>query len=180
MQIKSILYYVCISLILANIYSCTPKNDMEVLYVDDALGECLDIEPKRFIEHFNGKMLKTVIVPQSEFDSIYNGFKNTRYKKRWEPECRFCLTTSIGQVFIDHKFDAFTVDSDSVSVDPRIVYLLRKYCGFYNGIEKDELQYLYDSHYFNLLQDYEYAPPPQNATRPIWNLFVRVRLHREE
>lgn len=160
--------------------SCSFKKDIMVSYLYDGVETPFSVEPKKFDSDFQHYKVDMSYIPKNEFDSIYNGFKNTRYKKRWEPECRFCLTTSIGQVFIDHKFDAFTVDSDSVSVDPRIVYLLRKYCGFYNGIEKDELQYLYDSHYFNLLQDYEYAPPPQNATRPIWNLFVRVRLHREE
>lgn len=174
---RNILFLVIVSSLC---FSCTKASDMEVRFIQAVLIDDWDVEPTRFVECFEGKEIKDVAVPPSEFDSIYNGFRKTGCKKFWEPECWICLNTSIGQVFIDHKFDAFTKDSDSISVNPRIIYLIRKYCGYYNGMPEEELQYLPDSKYFNLLQGYKYSPQPQRGKFPNINPFMRARFYREE
>lgn len=88
------------------------------------------------------------------------------------------VDSSIGQIFIDDRFCAFTKDSDSISVSPRVIFLLKKYSGYYNRMEKDYLKECYDSKNFNLLEDYEYKPSPKLS--PVFTEFrVKAILYRK-
>ena len=170
----------CLALSMLFVVSSCKRQNMEVFYISGAMEAGNPLEPDEFLGWFENAEAQEKIIPASTFDSIYYGFKKVGKKKLWNPNCRFCVTTAIGKVFIDNYFESFTKDSDSVSVSPRIIYLIRKYAGYYNRIPEEDLDYMYDSHYFDLHQDYKYSPLQQLDKSPLCDPRVKVIFFREE
>lgn len=139
--------------------SCSETHCMKVYYFDAGVEFSASIPTNEFKKHFKRVAIAKAFVPKQEFDSIYYGFTKTSKKKSWEPECRFCLTVSCGDVYINRNSDSFTKDNDSVSVSPRVVYLLRKYCDYYNRIEYEDLEFEHEIKAFGIPDNYKYKQP---------------------
>lgn len=52
---------------------------------------------------------------------------------------RFSVKIGNAKYYINRWFDVVNVHHDSISVNPRVIYLLRQYSGFYNYIESEDL-----------------------------------------
>lgn len=170
---------VCFCLFFLGLFSCTTKKGMEVIYIDDDMETSAPLNDfNYFVGLFKNVEEQKMLVPAAVLDSIYYGFEKTGIKDFFIPNCRMRVDTSIGQIFIDDRFCAFTKDSDSIRVSPRVIFLLKKYSGYYNRMEKEYLKDCYDSRYFNLLEGYEYKPSPKLS--PVFTEFrVKVILYRE-
>lgn len=179
-RFKRFFVHCAFCILMINLYSCSSRNMIEVMYIDHCVEFSTALLPWDFLDCFKNVHCDTVIVPALEFDSISNGIKKTTKKNAWGQECRFCIKTNDKLVFSDNFFYAFTYSDDSVSMSPRIFYLIRKYAGYYNRIPEEDLDYIYDSHYFNLHQDYKYTPPKRLGLSPACEDRVRVILFREE
>ncbi len=110
-----------------------------VSYLYDGVETPFSVEPKKFDSDFQHYKVDMSYIPKNEFDSIYNGFKKTNDKKIEEFDVRFSVKIGNAKYYINRWFDVVNVHHDSISVNPRVIYLLRQYSGFYNYIESEDL-----------------------------------------
>ena len=139
--------------------SCSETHCMKVYYFDAGDEFSSGIPTSEFKKHFKHSAIDKIVIPEQEFDSIYYGFQKTSKKKTWEPECRFCVSVSCGDVYTNRTSDAFAKDYDSISVSPRVIYLLKKYCDYYNRIEYEDLEFEPEIKVFGIPDNYKYKQP---------------------
>lgn len=96
-----------------------------VSYLYDGVETPFSVEPKKFDSDFQHYKVDMSYIPKNEFDSIYNGFKKTNDKKIEEFDVRFSVKIGNAKYYINRWFDVVNVHHDSISVNPRVIYLLR-------------------------------------------------------
>ena len=98
--------------------------------------------------------------------SIYNGFKKTNDKKIEEFDVRFSVKIGNAKYYINRWFDVVNVHHDSISVNPRVIYLLRQYSGFYNYIESEDLVSP-DIKLYGIPKNYQYMYPSKKRGKKV-------------
>lgn len=137
-----------------------------VSYLYDGVETPFSVEPKKFDSDFQHYKVDMSYIPKNEFDSIYNGFKKTNDKKIEEFDVRFSVKIGNAKYYINRWFDVVNVHHDSVSVNPRVIYLLRQYSGFYNCIESEDLVSP-DIKLYGIPKNYQYMHPSKKRGKKV-------------
>ena len=95
-----------------------------------------------------------------------NGFKKTNDKKIEEFDVRFSVKIGNAKYYINRWFDVVNVHHDSISVNPRVIYLLRQYSGFYNYIESEDLVSP-DIKLYGIPKNYQYMYPSKKRGKKV-------------
>ena len=137
-----------------------------ISYLYDGVETPISIEPKKLDSKFQHYKVSKVYIPKMEFDSIYYGFKKTNDKKIEGFNARSSVKIGRAKFYINRWFDVVNGHNDSVFVNPRVIYLLRQYSGFYNYIESEDLVSL-DIKLFGIPKDYQYIHPSKESGRKV-------------
>lgn len=146
--------------------SCSFKKDIMVSYLYDGVETPFSVEPKKLDSDFQHYKVDMSYIPKNEFDSIYNGFKKTNDKKIEEFDVRFSVKIGNAKYYINRWFDVVNVHHDSISVNPRVIYLLRQYSGFYNYIESEDLVSP-DIKLYGIPKNYQYMYPSKKRGKKV-------------
>ena len=155
---KQCIYFLYL-IVFVTFFSCSNTHCMKVYYFDAGVEFSSGIPTNDFKKHFKHSTIDKIVIPKQEFDSIYYGFQKISKKMTREPECWFCLNVNCGEVYTNSLGDAFTKSYDSVSVSPRVIYLLKKYCDYYNRIEYEDLEFEPEIKVFGIPDNYKYKQP---------------------
>lgn len=146
--------------------SCSLRKDIIVSYLYDGVETPISIELKEFDSNFHNYKVDVFYIPKNVFDSIYYGFKKTNDKKEDGLNARFSVKIGNAKYYINRWFDVVNIHHDSVSVDSRVIYLLRQYSGFYNYIESEDLVSP-DIELYGIPNDYQYMQPSKKKGKKV-------------
>ena len=79
---------------------------------------------------------------------------------------RFSVKIGNAKYYINRWFDVVNVHHDSISVNPRVIYLLRQYSGFYNYIESEGLVSP-DIKLYGIPKNYQYMYPSKKRGKKV-------------
>lgn len=95
-------------------------------------------------------------VCSDDFKYICDNIRKTSVRKNDIYEPRMIIETASLTFYIDSQFDAYDKNFDSISIPPRAIYLIRKYSGYYNEVDYDDLKYIKDIRMFGVPSNYHH------------------------
>lgn len=91
-----------------------------------------------------------------DFKYICDNIRKTSVRKKDVYEPRMIIKTAFLTFYVDSEFGAYDKNFDSISIPPRAIYLIRKYSGYYNKVDYEDLKYKKDIEKFGIPSNYQH------------------------